>query len=385
MATEVHKCQNARKDGRTFILRSWKDKAMATNNGIQRSTFGLLPEPEGRMGSFGMSMVINITVAALLLLLTIAQVHQVQQRRYQTTQLIFPVEQPKPYVPPVPKITLPPPPKIAVEQPKIQMPKPVVQEPPKVAEMKMPTPVLPKIEAAPPKRVAPPPQPKVGLFTSSRPTVVANNMAAPSVKMGGFGDPEGVHPNPSATKQPTIAAVGSFAGTPGIGNPGAGAARKGAVQGVTFGSGVANGVPGGHDRGTVASAGFSNGVVGGTGHPGSHGTVASGGFGGNVYGPAAAQPVHQQAAATTPIVVLSKPLPAYTPEARQLKIQGDVTLQVRFAASGQVEVLRVLNGLGHGLDEQAKIAAEHIRFRPATKDGQAVDEVSVIRVTFQMA
>src|SRR5579875_874920 len=274
-----------------------------TNNQVQRGTFGLLPEPEGRMGSFGMSMVVNVTVAAVLLLLTVAQVHQVQQRRYQTTQLIFPVEQPKPYVPPVPKFKLPPPPPAPVAQPKIQMPKPTpAPEPPKVAEMKMPTPVMPKIEAAPPQQ-------KVGMFESPKPTQVANNTAAPSVRTGGFGDPQGVHPNPSANSRPTIAAVGAFNGTPGIGPANAGAARHGSVQGVAFGSGVANGVQGGHDRGTVASAGFSNGVVGGTGTAGSHGTVASGGFGGNVYGPASAQPLHQQAPSETPIVVLSKPLP----------------------------------------------------------------------------
>ena len=83
---------------------------MATDNSLKRGTFGLLPEPEGRMGSFGMSMVINVTIAALMLLLTIAQVHQVQEHRYETTQLIFPVAQPKPYVPPVPKVVLMTPP-----------------------------------------------------------------------------------------------------------------------------------------------------------------------------------------------------------------------------------------------------------------------------------
>jgi TonB family protein len=84
-------------------------------------------------------------------------------------------------------------------------------------------------------------------------------------------------------------------------------------------------------------------------------------------------------------VVLAKPLPAYTAEARQLRIEGDVTLEVRFLATGQVQVLRVVAGLGHGLDEQARLAAERIRFKPATKDGQAVDQVSIIHVTFQMA
>ncbi|HEX4308759.1 MAG TPA: energy transducer TonB [Acidobacteriaceae bacterium] len=359
---------------------------MATENSLKRGTFGLLPEPEGRMGSFGMSMVINVTIAALLLLLTIAQVHQVQERKYQTTQLIFPVEQPKPYVPPVPKIKIIPPPPVAkLEQPKIEMPKPL-PTPPKIAEVKLPTPVMPKMEPAPPKKFTPPPQPKVGMFKSETPTTVANNMSAPTPKAGGFGDPQGVQPNPAATRTATVAAVGSFNAAPGVGAPGAGSARQGAVHGTDFGSGVANGVPGGKDKGAlVASAGFSNGVLGGTGQPGSKGTVAKGSFGDNMYGSAPAPAARPQEPATTPIVVLAKPLPAYTAEARQLKIEGDVTLQVRFSASGQVEVLRVVAGLGHGLDEQAKLAAQRIQFKPATKDGHAVDQVSIIHVTFQMA
>jgi TonB family protein len=358
---------------------------MATDNSVKRGTFGLLPEPEGRMGSFGMSMVINVTIAALLLLLTIAQVKQVQEHRYETTQMIFPVEQPKPYVPPVPRVKIiPPPPVVKLEQPKIEMPKPL-PAPPKIAEIKLPTPVMPKMEAAPPKRVTPPPQPKVGLFKSESPTAVANNMSAPTAKTGGFGDPVGVKPNPNATRTATIAAVGSFNAAPGVGATGAGAARQGSVRGVQFGSGVENGVPGGKDKGAIASAGFSNGVVGGTGQAGSHGTVAKGSFGDNLYGSAPAPAARPQAPTETQIVVLAKPLPTYTAEARQLKIEGDVTLQVRFSASGQVEVLRVVSGLGHGLDEQAKIAAGRIQFKPATKDGRPVDQVSIIHVTFQMA
>jgi TonB family protein len=60
-------------------------------------------------------------------------------------------------------------------------------------------------------------------------------------------------------------------------------------------------------------------------------------------------------------------------------------LQVRFLATGQVEVLRVVNGLGHGLDEQAKRVAEQIRFKPAEKDGHPVDHTTLIHVTFQLA
>jgi len=359
---------------------------MATDNSLKRGTFGLLPEPEGRVGSFGMSMVINVTIAGLLLLLTIAQVKQVEQHRYQTTELIFPVEQPKPYVPPVPKIKMiPPPPVVKLDTPKIEMPKPL-PPPPKIAEIKLPTPVMPKMEAAPPKKFTPPPQPKLGMFKSDAPTAVANNMSAPTPKTGGFGDPQGLKPNPNATRTATVAAVGAFNAAPGVGNTGAGAARQGSLKGVDFGSGVANGVPGGKDRNaTVASGGFSNGVLGGTGPQNSHGTVAKGSFGDNMYGSAPERQLQTKEPAETPIVVLAKPLPAYTPEARQLKIEGDVTLQVRFLASGQVQVLRVITGLGHGLDEQARLAAERIQFKPATKDGHAVDQVSIIHVTFQMA
>lgn len=359
---------------------------MASNDSyVERGTFGLLPEPPGRMRSFGASMAINLVVAAILLLLTIAQVHQVREQQKYITQLVFPTDVPKPIPPPVPKVkVIPPPPKLNIAPPRIQLPK-ETPPPPKVAEVKLPTPELPKVEAAPPKKFTPPPQPKVGLFTSDKPTAVANNMAKPSIKAGGFGDPEGVKPNPNGHGAVAIAAVGSFNSAPGVGAQGAGRARAGAVQGVQFGSGVANGVPGGKDRGTIASAGFSDGVVGGTGKPGSHGTVAQGGFGSDEYGAAGARPMRPESPAETPIVVQYKPLPEYTAEARQLRIEGDVTLRVRFLASGQVQVLGVVSGLGHGLDEQARIAAEHIRFKPATRAGQAVDQVSIIHVTFQMA
>lgn len=359
---------------------------MATiDSPFDRGTFGLLPEPKGRGRSFVLSTVLNATTAGILLLLSLAQVHEVRQHQ-QVTELVFPSPVPKPVPPPLPQVQLlPPPPVVRDAMPKIAMPKPVTPPPPRPVEIKMPEPALPKVEAAPPRRVAPPPQPKVGLFKSESPTPVANNMAHPSLRAGGFGDPQGARPNPNANRPATIAAVGSFSGAPGIGPVGAGRARAGSVHGTEFGSGPANGVPGGHDKGAVASAGFSSGVVGGTGRPGSHGTVARASFNNDEFGSGPARPAQPAQPVSTPIVVISKPLPAYTAEARELKIQGDVTLRVRFTAAGQVEVLGVVNGLGHGLDEQAVKAAQQIRFKPATRDGHAVDQVSLVRITFQMA
>jgi TonB family protein len=95
-------------------------------------------------------------------------------------------------------------------------------------------------------------------------------------------------------------------------------------------------------------------------------------------------PVVQPVAATD-LELISKPPVQYTAEARQLKVQGDVVLRVTFLASGQIVVQGVLRGLGHGLDEEARRVAQQIRFRPATRDGQAVDTTTNITFTFQLA
>ena len=352
---------------------------------LNRANFGLLPESEGRWRSFGVSIVTNLTIAVLLLLFTAAKIHQVQREKYNATLILPPQEVPPPPKIVVPKVKVfaPPQPELAkLAPPKIIMPKPTpVPEPPKPVKMTVPD--QPKLPPAPPKAVAPPPQPKVGLFSSPKPTEVANNKVAPTVKAGGFGDPLGAHPDPNSTKSQLVA-TGSFDAAPGV-NAGAGAARKGTVAGTSFGAGVANGVPGGHDRGKVASAGFSNGSVGGTGKPGGTGKIETAGFSNNIGKAPTEVAVKQNEPAFIPPVVISEPHPQYTAEAQSLRIQGEVTLQVRFLASGQVEVLRVVNGLGHGLDEQAKRVAEQIRFKPAERDGHPVDHTTLIHVTFQLA
>lgn len=363
---------------------------MPTTEVPVNANFGLLDDGQGRWRSFGASMVTNISILALLLIVGAVH-HQVVVRKMQADQLLFPVELPKPpkITPPKVKVVAPPmPPKIEVakiEPPKITPPKPEI-EPPKPVKLDTPKPVL-NIPPAPPKAVAPPPAPKLAGFSAPKPTLVANNVSKPAPTTGGFGDPHGVTPNPNANRPATIAAVGSFNAAPGVA-AGAGAARKGDIKGVAFGAGVVNGVPGGTSHGAVASAGFSNGVVGGT--PGGTGTgrgqVGNTSFGnGGIGGPGVQVAQAKAEPAFTPPVVLSEPKAQYTAEAQQAKIQGEVTLQVRFLASGQVEVVRIVNGLGHGLDEQARHVAENIHFKPALRNGQPVDHTTLIHVTFQLA
>jgi len=86
------------------------------------------------------------------------------------------------------------------------------------------------------------------------------------------------------------------------------------------------------------------------------------------------------------VEITYKPRPVYTDDARNLKIEGDVLIAVTFTASGQVQVERVVKGLGHGLDESAMAAARQIRFKPAkTADGQPVDSQAVVHILFEIA
>ena len=351
------------------------------------ATFGLLPEPEGRNKSFLVSLAVNATIVALILILSVVMVHhQIVQKREESL-LLMPITPVKPVRPPAvrPHITITPPtpdllnritPKFTYRPtPTETQPKPM-----RVHMNNMSAPVLPPYR---PDNVALPPQPKVGTFATNIPTAVANNMGKTSTKTGGFGDPQGVHANPDANKPATVAAYGSFSSAIG-GSSGAGAARKGVVGGVDFGSGYAHGVQGGGGHGKVATVGFNNGVTSGNGNT-PHGKVVQNAFKDNSVTTNAPKMALASTANETTVQVISHPRPEYTPEAKQLKIQGEVVLEVRFSADGQVHVIRVVRGLGHGLDQQAIRAAEQTHFKPATRDGKAVDTTTYYRIDFQLA
>jgi TonB family protein len=89
--------------------------------------------------------------------------------------------------------------------------------------------------------------------------------------------------------------------------------------------------------------------------------------------------------ADTPVSILDKPRPDYTAEGRNLKLEGDVVLDVVFLTSGKVQVNRVVSGLGHGLDESAVRAAEQIKFKPALREGQPVNYPARVRIEFRLA
>jgi len=115
-------------------------------------------------------------------------------------------------------------------------------------------------------------------------------------------------------------------------------------------------------------------------------SIISGTFGDSVVETRATANGQKTVSSTSlPVEILSKPRPAYTGEGRAKNIEGEVLLEVQFSISGEVRVLRVVHGLGHGLDDTAIAAARGIRFRPAMRDGGAVDSSAIVHIVFQLA
>ena len=82
--------------------------------------------------------------------------------------------------------------------------------------------------------------------------------------------------------------------------------------------------------------------------------------------------------------LLSVPTPVYTEEARRLNVTGEVVLMVKLDASGSIHYVRIVSGLGHGLDEAAIAAVNQGRCQPATRAGIPVDMDGTITVTFRL-
>jgi periplasmic protein TonB len=86
---------------------------------------------------------------------------------------------------------------------------------------------------------------------------------------------------------------------------------------------------------------------------------------------------------TQPVLLWRKD-PEYSAEARKAKLQGIVELGIEVNASGQVTNIRVLRGLGLGLDERAIDAVRQWKFRPGTVDGRAVATRAMVEVNFRL-
>jgi len=346
-------------------------------SGYRGFQLGLLPERKINKRAVATAYGIVALVILILINLELLLPEKLQLSQYHVTEIIpmpslRPAPEPEPVKVQAVKPKLLPAVKLPVfEQPKLVVPAEIRREAPKPVEAPK---VIVNQFAAPQLKLAVggarPQLLHTGDFAStgsSQPPTV--NAQIPQVQTGGFGDPKGLPGTGKSNAKLYAASLGSFdmpAG-PGQGN----------------GSGGAKGI-----KGTVASADFGSGVATpGKGDGRSNGKgVSTGGFGAEQVvhsGPKIAQA--DTSAPTTPVEITYKPNPVYTDEARQLKLEGEVLLEVSFGANGALHVNRVVRGLGHGLDEAAVAAANKIRFKPALRLGQPVDSTAVVHVTFQLA
>jgi TonB family protein len=350
--------------------------------------FSLLPETKPRMSALGTSVIIQICLVTIVVILPLLFPQQmIPHAMYMVTDLAGPPldipEPPKPKPPAPPKVVKvqPPPPVEKPEPPKpniakffapkIEAPKPkprqVEAELPKVNDTFQPLNL--KVDTAQPARPREPV--KTGLMTGGSSAVPTITKPTPveKVQTGGFGDPNGLTGASDPNKRANVGAFGNPALPPG--------------PGYGNGSGGATG-----QRGIIASTGFGNGVAippSGGGKKG--GTVQTAGFA-NTNDQVAQTPKKKvdDAPAVEPVVILAKPRPVYSAEAIKLNLEGEVLLEVVFPASGgEVQVNRVVKGLGHGLDEAATRAAQQIKYKPALSNGHAVDFPAVVHIVFQIA
>ncbi len=348
--------------------------------------------PARLQGKLAWSLALHVVAGAALVGLVrwLPAAPQIE-RRTETVMPLYVPPPPEVETPPVPKLTPPPrtvlakllPPKLTVppDVPKIEPPKIEAKIQP-VIELKVPQPVAPKPEIK--KEVV------TGAFTTNevvtpvaiKKEVVTDNFASGSsekptltkqaheVQTGGFGDPNGVKGTSEKKGQLTIASLGGF--------------------GLPSGAGQGNGTAGKRGTaGTVASAGFGDGAAGAGQGDHQHqrgGPVVSGGFG-EVAAAAPATPKArtEEKPDLTPVEILYKPRPVYTPEARQIHLEGEVLVRVSFSATGELRVQQVVRGLGHGLDESALRAAQQIKFRPAQRHGQPYDSTALVHIVFELA
>jgi TonB family protein len=292
-------------------------------------------------------LLVGVSIAAHVLLFTVVLL--MPKRAQSIDEPALPIEivltspvPEAPRTPPKPKPVEPPKPK-PKPQAKEEPPPPVVEAP-----KPLPKPPIREIEPAAPVAKAEPPRPKpavkVGLLdeSPSGPAIVASKLSRSVIVASGF---EGSAGSASSAPRPgrvMVAAFDTAAGT------GTGTGRRARASG---------------------------------------GAIRESGFGEEAAAPAPKKREREKppGALDSEVEIVSKPKPVYTEEARSLKLEGDVVLDVTFTSSGRVVVLGVAQGLGHGLDEAATDAARKIQFNPARRDGSPVDHTAKLRVVFRLA
>ncbi len=170
-------------------------------------------------------------------------------------------------------------------------------------------------------------------------------------------------PPPAAATVPLPQVVAPVATAPADARDRAGVLTDAPIESDSHGPGSGSGVGTGHGTGIGEGSGAGIG-------PGS-----GGGTGGGPYRPGSGIAAPG---------LLREVRPDYTEEARRRGIEGDVVLEIVVRADGNVGDVKVLQGLGGGLNQRAIDAVRQWRFSPARRFGTPVDVMVEVAVEFKL-
>ena len=219
--------------------------------------------------------------------------------------------------------------------------------PPPKAEMKGPSPLGSPV---------PPPRPITTRPPEPKPVKPDPPVVQPA--------PKPVEPPPPAPAPvPLPQVVAPVATAPADARDRAGALNEPASESDSHGPGTGGGT--GSGQGTGMGEGTGSGIGPGSG----------GGTGGGPYRPGSG---------ITPPAIVREVKPDYSEEARRRGVAGDVVLEIIVRADGSVGSVKLLQGLGSGLDQRAMDAVRQWQFSPARRFGTPVDVVVEVAVEFKL-
>jgi TonB family protein len=170
-------------------------------------------------------------------------------------------------------------------------------------------------------------------------------------------------PPPPVKASPLPAVVAPVASVPADSHDRVGVVAQSPAVEASHGPGSGGGV--GSGKGTGVGEGDGPGLGPGSG----------GGTGGGPYRPGSGIEAPR---------LLREFKPDYTEEARQRGIEGDVVMEIVVRRDGSVGEVKVLQGLGYGLDRRATDAVRQWKFAPAKRLGSPVDVMVEVAMEFKL-
>ena len=138
-----------------------------------------------------------------------------------------------------------------------------------------------------------------------------------------------------------------------------------------------------HPRGNADSQGTGAGGGAGSGQGTGNGEGLGAGIGDGSGGGTGGGP-YRPGSGIEPPRLLREVKADYTEDARRRGISGDVELEIVVRRDGGVGDVRVLKGLGAGLEQRAIAAVRQWRFAPARRRGEPVDVIVEVAVEFTL-